>query len=103
MVKADSPLDSATIGQTSSNYAIWEKRQMKVMRKLREGLLSALQSCQLHFDVKASIEEDEEEMGPAERQTNPESALKNIASFEYKTFTDFFIDVVIEPYGARLF
>ena len=44
---------------------------MKAMRKLRQGLVSALQSCQLHFDVKASMEEDDEdeEMGPSERHT----------------------------------
>ena len=54
--------------------------------------------------MKASIEEDEEEeMGLAERQPNPENASNNIAFFEYRTFTDFFIEVVIEPYGARLF
>ena len=58
-------------GPSSSNFAIWEKRQMKAMRKLRQGLVSALQSCQLHYDVKASMEEDDEdeEMGPSEIHT----------------------------------
>ena len=50
------------------------------MRKLRQSLVNSLQPLQLIFEVKASIEEDEDqEMGPIENQNLNETADQNIS------------------------
>ena len=44
-----------------SGSTIWAKRQDKALVKLRQEILKMLQSLQLHFDIKASMAEDEDE------------------------------------------
>ena len=78
------------------SYDIWEKRQLKAMTKLRKDLSKMLKSLQLHFDIKTSMLEDEED-GQEEPKTN------NVAPNDYETFDDFVARVLIEPYGSRLF
>ena len=43
------------------SYDIWEKRQLKAMTKLRKDLFKMLQSLQLHFDIKTSMLEDDDD------------------------------------------
>ena len=85
------------------SYDIWEKRQLKAMTKLRKDLFKMLQSLQLHFDIKTSMLEDDDEVenGPGEAsgsKTNAANALD-----EHETFDGFVTRVLIEPYGSRLF
>ena len=75
------------------SYDIWEKRQLKSMTKLRKDLSKMLKSLQLHFDIKTSMLEDEEEENGPRSKTNG----------DYETFDDFVARVLIEPYGSRLF
>ena len=50
------------------------------MRKLRQSLINSLQPLQLIFEVKASIEDDEDqEMGPAENRTHDKTDGRNIS------------------------
>ena len=58
MVKAKSPTASRA---EMSGSTIWAKRQVKAMAKLQQEILKMLQSLQLHFDIKASMAEDEDE------------------------------------------
>ena len=78
------------------SYDIWEKRQLKAMTKLRKDLSKMLKSLQLHFDIKTSMLEDEED-GQEMPKTN------NVVPNDYETFDDFVARVLIEPYGSRLF
>lgn len=66
------------------------------MTKLRKDLSKMLKSLQLHFDIKTSMLEDEED-GQEEPKTN------NVVPNDYETFDDFVARVLIEPYGSRLF
>lgn len=40
---------------------IWEKRQMKVVSKLRDQLTNSLNSLQLIFDAKAHMEDEDQD------------------------------------------
>lgn len=78
---------------------MWEKRQLKAMGKLRKDLLKTLQALQLHYDIKVSMVEREEQ-----ENIDNKPAISAPASQEFATsFTDFISRVVIEPFGGRLF
>ena len=74
---------------------MWEKRQLKLMTKLRKDLLKTLQALQLHFDVKVSMAEDPD----LETKLCPGPASQDFAS----SFIDFLERVMIEPFGGRLY
>ena len=82
---------------------IWEKRQMKAVRKLRQKVLEVLQFLQLHFDIQASMLEEEEQEGPSEGEKVNRSEGSTAANHNFETFYDFFLKFVIEPFGGRLY
>ena len=82
---------------------IWEKRQMKVVKKLRDQLINSLNALQLIFDAKAHMEDDDQDYQLAELAASDDK-LKGSAQFlTYESFDSFVSKVIIEPFGARLY
>ena len=79
---------------------IWTKRQTKAVAKLGQDILKMLQSLQLHFDIRASMEEEDGDNGPREH-FQPTSG-KTAATYIFESFDAFVTQVVIDPYGGRL-
>ena len=83
--------------KSSETMDLWEKRQLKALRKLKGTLRSTLQSLQLHFAIKADMADED----ASDREDK--SGNQNSQTCEYDTsFNTFFEKVLIEPFGDRL-
>ena len=68
------------------------------MTKLRSELLRLLQSLQLHFDIKASMVEDDD----SPQQPEPSTPTNTVSTYFFDSFTQFVERVIIKPFGERL-
>ena len=59
-----------------------------------------LQSLQLHFDIRASMEEEQDDDGP--KENSQLTSGKTAATYIFESFDAFVTQVVIDPYGGRL-
>ena len=82
---------------------------MKAVSKLRKELLKTLQSLQLHFDIKASMLDDDDDYDQvaeeSDHQKIDEQNKKETKSSvnDLKSFSHYVTKIMIEPFGGRLF
>jgi len=66
------------------------------MSKLRTQLLKTCQALQLHFDIK-------ETMADVEAEESQKDQVAAAVTEDFNSFTDFLAQMVIEPFGGRIF